>query len=113
MTNTENTTDTTTTKDIALGNVYVMTHSFFSDVIKIGCTTEDPEEYAKILSKNTPGDYSVVFSLQCCNPCKVKKQIKTYLNAQEYVDEFYQVTPEVAENLLKRESLRIPMLTSF
>lgn len=99
--------------EVSLGNVYVMTHSFFSDVIKIGCTTEDPEEYAKTLSKKTPGNYTVAFSLQCDNPCKVKSQIKTYLNAQEYVEEFYQVTAEVAENLLKRESLRIPMITSL
>ncbi|WP_114327719.1 GIY-YIG nuclease family protein [Candidatus Colwellia aromaticivorans] len=98
--------------EVSLGNVYVMTHSFFSDVIRIGCTTEDPENYAKTLSKKTPGDYTLVFSLQCKNPCKVKSQIKTYLNAQEYVNEFYQVTAEVAERLLKRETLRIPILNS-
>ena len=113
MKNTEKTTDTTTEKDIALGNVYVMTHSFFSDVVKIGCTTEDPQEYAKSLSAKTIGEYSVVFSLQCNNPCKVKKQIKKYLNAQEYVNEFYQVSPDVAEKLLKRETLVIPSLNSF
>lgn len=109
----KNITQPTENKEVSLGNVYVMTHSFFSDVIKIGCTTEDPEEYAKTLSKNTPGNYTLAFSLQCDNPCKVKSQIKEYLNAQEYVNEFYQVTPEVAENLLKRESLRIPMITSL
>ncbi|PHR83932.1 MAG: hypothetical protein COA59_09840 [Colwellia sp.] len=96
--------------DKLLGNVYVMTHSFFSDVIRIGCTIEDPKEYAKTLSKKTPGDYTLAFSLQCDNPCKVKKQIQTYLNAQEYVNEFYQVSTEVAERLLRREILRIPML---
>lgn len=79
MKNTEKTTDTTTEKDIALGNVYVMTHSFFSDVVKIGCTTEDPQEYAKSLSAKTIGEYSVVFSLQCNNPCKVKKTNKEIL----------------------------------
>ena len=98
--------------EILLGNVYVMTHSFFSDVIRIGCTTENPENYAKTLSEKTPGDYTLAFSLQCDHPCKVKKQIQTYLNAQEYVNEFYQVTTEVAERLLKRESLRIPILSN-
>jgi hypothetical protein len=97
--------------DISYGNVYVMTHSFFSDVIKIGCTPTDPDEHAKTLSAKTPGNYKVVFSLQCANPCKVKKQIREYLNAKEYVNEFYQVPAEVAENLLKRESLRIPILS--
>lgn len=98
--------------EASLGNVFIMTHSFFSDVIRIGCTTEDPEIYATALSKKAPGDYTLVYALQCKNPCQVKKQIKSYLNAQEYVDEFYQVTPEVAESLLKRESLRIPMVST-
>lgn len=100
----------TENKQVSLGNVYVMTHSFFSDVIRIGCTPEDPQEYAKLLSKKTMGDYTLVFSLNCNNPCKVKKQIKAYLNAQEYVNEFYQVPAEIAESLLKREVLRIPTL---
>lgn len=98
--------------DISMGNVYVMTHSFFSDVIRIGCTPEDPKEYAKTLSANTPGDYAIVFSLKCNNPCQVKKQIREYLNAQEYVNEFYQVPVEVAEKLLKREALKIPILST-
>ena len=113
MKNTENTTETTTTTDVTLGNVYVMTHSFFSDVVKIGCTTEEPEEYAKALSAKTIGEYSVAYSLQCNNPCKVKKQIKKYLDAQEYVNEFYQVSPDVAKKLLKRETLVIPSLSSL
>ncbi|KGJ91449.1 GIY-YIG nuclease family protein [Colwellia psychrerythraea] len=112
MKNTESTTETTTT-DVKLGNVYVMTHSFFSDVVKIGCTTEEPVEYAKALSAKTIGEYSVAYSLQCKNPCKVKKQIKKYLDAQEYVNEFYQVSPEVAKKLLKRETLVIPSLNSL
>ena len=39
--------------DKSLGNVYIMTHSFFSDVVRIGCTTENPKDYAKTLSKKT------------------------------------------------------------
>jgi len=98
--------------DVSLGNVYVMTHSFFSDVIRVGCTPEDPQEYAKSLSVRTPGEYSLVFSLQCNNPCKVKKRIKEHLNAQEYVNEFYQVPAEVAQRLLTRETLIIPTLNA-
>lgn len=96
--------------DVSKGNVYVMTHSFFGDVIKIGCTPEDPETYTQTLSEKTPGEYTLVYSLACINPCRVKKQIREYLNAQEYINEFYQVSPEVAASLLKRETLRIPML---
>ena len=95
----------------SVGNVYVMTHSFFSDVVRIGCTTEDPKEYVKSLSAKTPGDYTVVFSLECNNPCRVKKRIQEHLNAKEYVKEFYQVPAKVAEHLLKRETLVIPTLS--
>jgi len=95
--------------DISMGNVYVMKHSFFSDVIRIGCTPNDPDEYAKLLSENTPGEYTVIYSLTCNNPCNIKKQIKTYLNAQKYVNEFYQVPADVAAKLLKRETLKIPI----
>ncbi len=99
--------------DVSLGNVYVMTHSFFADVIRIGCTPKDPQEYTQELSANTPGEYTLVFSLQCSNPCQVKKQIREYLNAQEYVNEFYEVPAEVAAKLLKRETLKIPISSSL
>ena len=85
MNNGESTSVTTEVQDLSMGNVYVMTHSLFSDVVKIGCTPENPEKYAKAISAKTIGEYSVAFSLQCSNPCKVKGQIKKYLNAQEYV----------------------------
>lgn len=99
--------------NVSKGNVYVMTHSFFSDVIRIGCTPDDPQTYTDYLSARSPGSYRLIFSLNCNDPCKVKKQIREYLNAQEYVNEFYQVSPEVAANLLKRETLRIPTLTAL
>jgi len=112
MKNTDNTV-TKTCNNVALGNVYIMTHSFFSDVVKIGCTPEDPHVYARSLSAKTIGEYSVVFTLQCSNPCKVKKQIREYLKAEEYTKEFYQVSPEVAAKLLRRETLKIPSLVAF
>ena len=75
-------------EQVSLGNVYVMRHSFFSDVIRIGCTPEDPHAYAKSLSTKTPGNYTLLFSLQCNNPCQVKKKIKAYLNAQDTLMSF-------------------------
>lgn len=108
----KNIAQSTSNGEVLFGNVYIMRHSFFSDVIRIGCTTEDPETYAKMLSNKTPGNYTLAFSLECTNPCHVKQQIQTYLNAQKYVNEFYQVTIEVAEGLLKRETLRIPMIST-
>lgn len=93
--------------DVLEGNVYVMTHSIFANVVRIGCTPTSPDEYAKSLSKNTPGDYNVVFQLFCKNPCHIKKQVRKYLNANQYINEFYEVQPEHAAKLLKTESLRI------
>ena len=110
MNNVEQTDITATRKDFSLGHVYVMTHSLFADVVKIGCTLENPIKHAKSLSAKTVGEYSVVFSLECDNPCHVKNQIKAHLNAKEYVQEFYQVPAEVAEKLLRREALIIPSL---
>tara|TARA_R110001583_G_scaffold24244_2_gene88586 strand:+ start:118 stop:459 length:342 start_codon:yes stop_codon:yes gene_type:complete len=94
---------------VSYGHVYVMTHSFFSDVIKIGCTPIEPNEHAKALSAKTLGDFKVVFSLACHNPCQVLKKIREYLNAKAYVADFYQVPAEIAERLLTRETLRIPI----
>jgi len=109
---TRSTESSTVVKSTTLGNVYVMTHSFFSDVVKIGCTVEDPQEYAKSLSAKTIGEYSVAFSLQCDNPCKIKKQLKEHLSAKKYTHEFYQVSAEIATKILKRESLKIPILST-
>lgn len=100
-------------KNINVGHVYVMTHSFFSDVVQIGCTSKSPTEDARSLSEKTIGEYSVAFSLQCNNPCNVKSQIKKYLSAQQYVNEFYQVSPKTVEKLLIRETLKIPSKTIF
>lgn len=97
-------------EEALIGSVYVMTHSFFSDVVRIGCTTEDPQAYVKSLSAKNLGDYTLIFSLQCNNPCKIKKRVEEYLNAQKYVNEFYQVPANMAARLLKREVLVIPTL---
>lgn len=96
--------------DIAIGNVYVMTHSFFSNVVRIGCTPDDPQKYSELLSSSTPGDYTLVYAIECKNPCHVKKQIREYLQAKKYVNEFYEVSTEVATKLLKRETMRISIL---
>jgi len=100
-------------KEVSVGNVYVMTHSLFSNVIRIGCTPKDPQTYTDTLSANSPGQYTLVYAKQCSNPCQVKKQIREYLNAQVYVNEFYEVPADVAAKLLTRETLRIPTLSTL
>jgi len=96
--------------EVSFGNVYIMTHSLFSDVIRIGCTPNDTIEYAKSLSSNIPGQYNLYFSLACNNPCKIKQQMKKHFEASKYVNEFYEVAPETAKTLLQREVLKIPTL---
>jgi len=89
-----------------------MTHSIFTDVIKIGCTDGDAKKYAKSLSAKVPGYYELFFSLACDNSYQIEKQLKAYFNANKYVNEFYQVDPEIAKKLLKREALKIPLSAS-
>lgn len=96
--------------DFAFGNVFIMTHSIFSDVIRIGCTPDDSEEYAKSLSSKSPGDYQLFFSMPCDNPCKVNQRLQQYFNTQKFVNEFYEVSPESAKAMLEREALKIPVL---
>ena len=110
MNRTSTPTDITSSNRQKSGHALVMTHSLFSDVVQISCTQDNPEYYAKSLSDKTIGDYSVAFSLQCNDPCQVKSRVKSYLSAKKYVSEFYQVSPEVVEKLLKRETLKIPAL---
>jgi hypothetical protein len=96
----------------AYGNVYIMTHSIFSNVIRIGCTPSNTETYAKSLSTGSPGQYHLFFSLACDNPCQVKKQIRKHFSAKKYINEFYEVSPESAKSILTREVMKIPVLNS-
>jgi hypothetical protein len=95
-------------ENFVIGNVFIMTHSFFSDVVRIECSSEDPHEYVRSLSANTPGNYTIVFSLHCDNPYKIKDRIQGYLHSHKSAKEFYQVPAQLAERLLKREVLVIP-----
>ncbi len=109
----ENSQQSVTADKISFGNVYIMTHSIFSNVIKIGCTPDDTQAYAKSLSARGPGDFQVYFSLPCNNPCQIKKQLRKHFEAEQYVNEFYEVSPERAKSVLKRELMKIPILSSY
>ncbi|GHE77658.1 GIY-YIG nuclease family protein [Thalassotalea profundi] len=100
------------TDNVSFGNVYIMTHSIFSNVIRIGCTTKNTEDYAKELSAQTPGEYSIYFSLPCDNPCMVKKEIRKHFNSKNHVNEFYEISPEAAKTILKREVMKIPLVST-
>lgn len=101
---------TQTTKETALGNVYIMTHSLFSDVVRIGCTPKNIDEYVKSLSAATPGEYHIAYSSLCISPCEVKRRIKESLNSKVYMNDFYEVSIKEAKSMVEREVLRIPSL---
>jgi hypothetical protein len=96
--------------DTAIGNVYVMTHSLFSDVVRIGCTPDSAEEYAKTLSAKTPGEYTIVYSSTCNSACAVKERIKHSLSSKLYMNDFYEVSENEALSAVKREVMRIPSM---
>lgn len=95
-------------KNYSEGNVYIMKHSFFSDVIRIGCTPENPIKYAKELSQKSPGEYLVSYAVYCSNPCEVKKRLKAYLESYKCINDFYEVSADIAMKYLQRESMKIP-----
>ncbi len=92
------------------GHVYVMTHSIFSDVVRIGCTPEDTEQYAKNLSLNTPGEYHIAYSSPCESPCEVKQRVRESLQNKIYMNEFYEVSVDEAKSMVQREVMRIPSM---
>lgn len=96
-------------KLLTTGSVYVMTHSLFSDVVRIGTTPNDPEEHAKQLSKTSPGDYQLFYTLSCDDPTSITERISSHLRNQEYANQFYQITPSTAKKIVSQEILRIPL----
>jgi T5orf172 domain len=93
------------------GYIYVMTHSIFSDVVKVGSTVEEPHEYAQKLSQKVPGQYHLKFAQQCNNPKNIENIIRNYLHKNACTTEFFEVPEQYAVNLIKREVLRIPSIT--
>lgn len=92
---------------LSKGNICIMTHSFFSNVIRIVSTQEPPKNFAKYLSDKSPGEYQVFFSLYCEHPNNVKDIVQKSLTPIECVKEFYDATPEQAVKLIKRETMKI------
>lgn len=99
--------------DEEYGNVYIMKHSLFSDVIRIGCTPDDPIHYTQTLSKKSPGSYTLLYAQACQQPCKVTRKVRRYLTEKNYINEFYEVSPSCAIKLFKQEVLRIPANSQY
>ena len=94
------------------GSVYILKHPFFHDVVKFGCTHRNPDDIARELSSKARllGQFSVFHSIQCEDPCTVKKRVVNSLNENLCIDEFYEVAPEVALKIVQRETMRIPVV---
>lgn len=96
---------------IKKGNVFVLQHSIFNHVVQFGCSEQNPADIAKKLSKKTrmPGEFSVVASHSCCEPCSAKARVIQALKNTHYVEDFYEVSLETAKKIVQREALRIPI----
>jgi len=94
------------------GSVYVMKHSFFEGVVRVGCTPKELEQYAAELTNNTnlPGKYSVYSYVTCDDPCLVRSRVLDILKEHRAGGEFFDMMPEEATAIIKRESMRIPAL---
>lgn len=92
------------------GNICVLNHSFFSDVIRIECTQDTPKHKADELSKKSPGEYNVVYHTHCHNPAQIKENVQKHLTYIQCVNDFFEASPEQVIQLIKRETMRIPAL---
>ena len=96
--------------EVPTGNVYIMSHSLFANIVRIGCTPKNIEEYAKLLSAQSPGDYHIIYSSSCDNPCSVKNRIRHSLSKNICMNEFYELSACEAITAVKREIMRIPSM---
>lgn len=98
---------------IKRGNVFILQHSFFKNVLQFGCSSQSPKFFADKLSDNSrmPGKFSVIGSLYCDEPCEVKERVIDSLKSAHYVENFYEISVEVAVKAIRREILRIPIST--
>ncbi len=94
------------------GYIYVLQHSLMRDVVRIGSSDKYPEKIAQDLSQNLsmPGEYSVFAYIQCENIGNIESQIKKSIKRYQNIGEFYELTPQIAFNFIKRDALRIPVI---
>jgi len=93
------------------GNVFILQHTLFDNVLKFGCTHRNPDDVAEELSSKVsmPGKFSVISAIRCVNPCKVKEKVVEIFKSSRYIDDFYEVPVDTALSIVKRESMRIPI----
>lgn len=93
------------------GFIYVLQHSLMQDVVRIGKSEEHPVKVAQYLSQNLsfPGEYSVFSSIECQNANSVESQVKKSIKRYQSVGEFYELAPQKALNIIKRDAMRIPV----
>ena len=98
-------------QSIKEGNVFILQHTTFQNVVRFGCSEMHAEEFADQLNNKTriPGKFIVYSSIYCEQPCSIKDRVTDALRNNQYVDEFYQITAESALNIVKRETMRIPL----
>ncbi|GLX77756.1 hypothetical protein tinsulaeT_10960 [Thalassotalea insulae] len=106
--------------DISLTNtnpqfIYILQHSFITDVVRVGASEKHPELIAQELSHkiNLPGEYQVISSMHCANAQSASALIKQSIKHYQTAGGFYQLTPEHALKYIKRDTMRIPVTVTF
>lgn len=102
----------TTSSDSKHKFIYVLQHSMMQNIVRIGSSEQHPVKVAQYLSQNLslPGEYSVFSSVKCENANDVELLVKKSIKRYQNVGEFYELSPQKALNIIKRDALRIPVM---
>ncbi|NMP32564.1 hypothetical protein HII17_13440 [Thalassotalea sp. M1531] len=94
------------------GNLFVIQHSIMKSVVKFVSTNQSPEKYVTELVNNTrmPGSYAILYNTYCNQPNDAKDRIMHALRTSACPNDFYEVDTQIAINMIKRESMRIPVI---
>mgnify|MGYP001134927721 CR=1 FL=1 len=95
--------------------IYILRHSFIDGVIRIGSSEQCPDSIAQSLSKqiNLPGEYQVFSAIKCSDAKQVTQQVLKSIAPYQAVKGFYELPAQTALNIIRRDSMRIPIKVHF
>lgn len=91
--------------------IYILQHSFIDGIVRIGSSEQCPEMIAQTLTEqiNLPGKYQVFSAIKCRNADTVTQLVLKSIAPYQAVKGFYELSPQTALNIIKRDSMRIPV----
>ncbi|WP_206484994.1 GIY-YIG nuclease family protein [Thalassotalea sp. G2M2-11] len=95
--------------------IYILQHSFIQEAIKIGSSERSPELIADELSQqlNLPGRYLVFSAIKCLEANQIEQRVMKSVAPYRETTGFYQLSPQSALNIIKRDIMRIPINVLF